>query len=186
MQVMGVTGRIYGLKSAQTANGKDKVTFRIGVRKQYVSDQDKQDGKTMTFMPMIAMGPTAKFITTYFKEGDNIAIGSMEFQTFRSQNADPSNTFDDMYNFKIDKAGFVRDGQQPADQAAPQQRQQTPPPQQQPQYNQAPPQYNQAPPQYNQAPPQQQQAPQYQAAGVGNDPFQAGAPTYVSDDDLPF
>ena len=108
MQVMGVTGKIYGMKPGQTGNGKDKVSFRIGVRKQFVTDQDKQDGKTMTFMPMIAMGPTAKFIMDYFNDGDAIAIGSMEYQTYRTQNA--PNEFDDAHIFKVNSVGFVSDG----------------------------------------------------------------------------
>lgn len=162
MQVMGVTGRIYGLKSGQTTNGKDKVTFRIGVRKEYVTDQDKQDKKTLVFMPMIAMGPTAKFISTYFNEGDNIAIGSMEYGTFRSQNA--PNEYDDMHSFKINKAGFVSDGQQGGGaQTQPQRQAPAPQTQQQNQY---------------QAPPQQQQQ--------QNFPPPAASGVYVSDDDLPF
>jgi single-stranded DNA-binding protein len=107
MQVMGVTGRIYGLKSGQTANGKDKASFRVGIRKQFVTDQDKTDGKTLVFMPMMAMGPTAKFITDFFKDGDSIAIGAMEYQTYRTQNA--PNEFDDAHIFKVDKVGFVGD-----------------------------------------------------------------------------
>jgi single-stranded DNA-binding protein len=107
MQTMGVTGKIYGLKPGQTGNGKDKVSFRVGVRKQYVTDQDKQDGKTLTFIPMIAMGPTAKFIMDYFNDGDGIAVGSMEYQTYRTQNA--PNEFDDAHIFKVNQVGFVGD-----------------------------------------------------------------------------
>lgn len=110
MQVMGVTGKIYGLKVSQTASGKDKVTFRVAVRKQFVTDEDKQNNTTHYFLPMMAVGPTATFISKYFKDGDMISIGSMEYQTYRTKNADPNSKFDDAHVFKVNTVGFVGDG----------------------------------------------------------------------------
>ena len=110
MQVMGVTGKIYGLKVDTTAKGKDKVTFRVGVRKQFVTDEDKQNGTTHYFLPMMAIGPTATFIKNYFKDGDVICIGSMEYQTYRTKNADPNSKFDDGHVFKVNAVGFPGDG----------------------------------------------------------------------------
>ena len=170
MQVMGVTGKIYGMKPGQTGNGKDKVSFRVGVRKQFVTDQDKQDGKTLSFLPMIAMGPTAKFIMDYFKDGDTISIGNMEYQTYRTQNA--PNEFDDAHIFKVNQAGFAGDGsgggnggntgnQRPANN----QRQQNQRPQQQPSNTRNTNQRQS----YN-----------------DNDPFSGGSSVAVADDDLPF
>jgi single-stranded DNA-binding protein len=107
MQVMGVTGKIYGLKPGTTGNGKPKVSWRLSVRKSFVTDQEKTENKTNTFLPMIAMGPTAEFITKYFKDGDSMSVGSMEYQTYRTANA--PNEFDDAHIFKVDKVGFVGD-----------------------------------------------------------------------------
>lgn len=103
MQIMGVTGKIYNLKCSQTSNGKDKCTFRVSVRKQFVSDQDKQNNTTNVFIPCMAMGPTAKFISDYFKDGDFVAIGDMEYQTWKS---DSNQQYDDVHMFKVNKAGF--------------------------------------------------------------------------------
>lgn len=175
MQVMGVTGKIYGMKSGQTANGKDKVSFRVGVRKQFVTDQDKQNNTTMTFMPISAMGPTAGFITKHFKDGDMISLGDMEYQTYRSQNADPSNNFDDMHIFKVNRAGFVSDGNAGNGGNGAQR--------QQPQGNQQPQQNYQQPNQGYQAPNQQPNQQPVGAGVGGNTPFDPG---YSPSDDLPF
>jgi single-stranded DNA-binding protein len=105
MQVMGVTGKIYNLKPGTSANGKAKVSFRLSVRKSFITDQEKADNKTNVFMPMIAIGPTAEFITKYFKDGDFMCVGSMEYQTYRTSNA--PNEFDDAHIFKVDKVGFA-------------------------------------------------------------------------------
>jgi single-stranded DNA-binding protein len=105
MQVMGVTGKIYNLKPGTSANGKAKVSFRLSVRKSFVTDQEKADNKTNVFMPMIAIGPTAEFITKYFKDGDFMCVGSMEYQTYRTNNA--PNEYDDAHIFKVDKVGFA-------------------------------------------------------------------------------
>lgn len=203
MQIMGVTGKIYGMKPGQTANGKDRVSFRVGVRKRYVTDQDKQNNTTMTFLPIMIMGPTATFVIKHFKDGDMIALGDMEYQTYRSQNADPSNNFDDMHNFKANQAGFVSDGnggngggqqrqqqqQQPANQGYGQQQQG---------YTQQPQQGYQQQQGYN----QQQQPAQGYNPNVQADPFAGGGvatatpptqtgaspfdPSYAPNDDLPF
>lgn len=125
MQIMGVTGKIYGLKSGQTSNGKDKVSFRVGVRKQFVTDADKQNKTTMTFIPCMANGPTAKFINDFFNDGDSISVGSMEYQTYRSKNADPNNNFDDAHIFKVNSVGFVGDNSGGGNNAGGQQRQQS-------------------------------------------------------------
>lgn len=182
MQVMGVTGKIYGLKAGQTTNGKPKVSFRVGVRKQFVTDADKQNNTTQIFVPMTAMGPTADFITKFFKDGDGISVADMEYQTFKS---DQSQQFDDRHIFKVNRAGFVPGGsdangggngagagsygagggQQPQQQPYQQ-------PYQQPQQQQQP--YQQPQQSYQQ--PQRQTIP----------PQQFNAPIDISDDDLPF
>lgn len=106
MQTMGVTGKIYNLKhTAGQQQGKGRVTLRVSVRKEFVSDQDKQANKTNVFLPMIAYGPTAEFINQYFKDGDTICIKDMEYQTYRTQNA--PNEYDDAHIFKVNKVGFV-------------------------------------------------------------------------------
>lgn len=104
MQSLGVTGKIYGLKSKGTAE-KPRVTFRLSVRKRFVSDQDKKDGKTQTFMPCIAYGSTAEFINQYFNDQDVISVGDMEYQTYSSQNN--TTEYDDAHIFKVEKVGFV-------------------------------------------------------------------------------
>lgn len=115
MQTMGVVGKIYNLKD-QSANGKERVMFKVSVRKEWVSDQDKQDKKTQTFVPIAANGPTAKFILDFFKDGDTICIKDMEYQTYRTKNADPNNNFDDGHIFKANKVGFVPGANQDGDQ----------------------------------------------------------------------
>lgn len=105
MQSLGVTGLIYGLKFANENDDKKiRATFRVGVRKRYVSDQDKQNKTTQTFMPMVAYGATAKFIKDWFTDGKPISIGDMEYFTFKS---DQNNKYDDGHMFKVLQVGFV-------------------------------------------------------------------------------
>lgn len=97
-------GKIYGLKSAGSGD-KLKVTFRVGVRKRFVSEQDKQDNKTQTFYPCIAYGKTAEFINQYFEDKKAIHVLDMEFQTYRSNDA--PDDYDDKYIFKVNTVSFV-------------------------------------------------------------------------------
>lgn len=109
-QVMSALGRIKGLKVSTTSNGKDKVTFRLAVRKSFVKEADKQQNKTHVFLPMIAMGPTATFIKNYFNEGDMIYVTNMEYQTYRTQNADSNTNYDDGHLFFVNSVAFAGGG----------------------------------------------------------------------------
>ena len=184
MQTIGVTGKIFNMKIGQTSNQKDKVNFRLGVRKQFVTDADKQAGKTMTFMPIQIMGPTATFVSKYFKDGDMIALSDMEYRTFRTQNA--PNEFDDAHSFNAGKAGFVGDASGSNNNGGQQQQRQ------QPQNNYQQPQNNSYQQQNNYQQPQNNGY--NQGGGVATPPAPAAAPPandtfaggYVADDDLPF
>lgn len=105
MQTIGLTGLIYGLKETGK-KGKDgyRVNFRLGVRKSYVSDEDKKAGKTQTFMPMVAFGKTAEFIMDYFEDGKPITVTNVEYNTWESTDGGKTEYF---HNFRVGQAGFV-------------------------------------------------------------------------------
>ncbi|MNQ66142.1 Single-stranded DNA-binding protein [compost metagenome] len=105
MQTIGFTGLIYGLKETGK-KGKDgyRVNFRLGVRKSYVSDEDKKAGKTQTFIPMVAFGKTAEFIMDYFEDGKPITVTNVEYNTWESSDNGKTEYF---HNFRVGQAGFV-------------------------------------------------------------------------------
>lgn len=105
MQTIGFTGLIYGLKDTGK-KGKDgyRVNFRLGVRKSYVSDEDKKAGKTQTFIPMVAFGKTAEFIMEYFEDGKPITVTNVEYNTWESTDGGKTEYF---HNFRVGQAGFV-------------------------------------------------------------------------------
>jgi len=105
MQTITFLGKIYKLESSGSP-GKDgfRVTFRLGVRKKYVSEEDKKEGKTQVFVPMIAFGKTAEFIDQYFEDGSAIAVSNCEYNTFESDKDGEKKFF---HNFKIGNVDFV-------------------------------------------------------------------------------
>lgn len=105
MQTITFVGKIYKLESSGKA-GKDgfRVNFRLGVRKKYVSEEDKKEGKTQVFIPMIAFGKTAEFIDQYFEDGSVICVSNCEYNTFESDKDGEKKFF---HNFKIGNVDFV-------------------------------------------------------------------------------
>lgn len=105
MQNISFVGKIYGLES-DGKKGKDgfKVKFRLSVRKRWVSDEDKKNGRTQTFVPCVAFGKTAELIDEYFQDGSIIGVRDLEYSTWESDSNGSKQYF---HNFKVGGIDFI-------------------------------------------------------------------------------
>jgi single-stranded DNA-binding protein len=102
MQSMGITGKIYNMKDSSKGE-KKTVMFNVSVRKQFVTDADKEANRTNTFVPCVARGKTAEIILQNYKDGDIISIGDMEYQTWKSSQ---DVKFDDRHIFNASRISY--------------------------------------------------------------------------------
>ncbi len=103
MNICIFEGRIGKLKM----NGKgDKkyLTFTLSVRKDYISEKDKEANKINNFLFMKAFGKTAEFIEQYFEDGKHIGV-TCSYETWEGKDDDGDTTYN--HNFNIIKANFV-------------------------------------------------------------------------------
>lgn len=107
MQTIGFVGKIYNMKSTGKGD-KLRLNFRLAVRKKYVSEDDKKDGKVNVFVPLVAFGKTAELIEQYFEDGSAIGVSNCEYTTFEFEGDDGETVYG--HNFKVGNIEFLPSG----------------------------------------------------------------------------
>lgn len=101
MQLCAFVGKIYSKKYTDGKN--PRLAFRLAVRKSYVSEDDRENGRVNEFVPCVAFGPLAERINEFFAEGDPICIHA-EYQTFTYTDDDGDEQRS--HNFKVNSFFF--------------------------------------------------------------------------------
>lgn len=81
MQSISFVGKMYG-KKATGSGDKMRLNFRLAVRKQYVSEDDKKNNKVNVFVPFVAFGKLAELLDQYIEDGQGVALHNCEYTTF--------------------------------------------------------------------------------------------------------
>ena len=103
MNVCVFEGKIYNLKSVGKGD-KARITFRLGVRKDFLTEADKEAKRYNNFVSLTAFGKTAEFIENNFEDGKNIGV-TCSYETWEGKDDDGDKTYN--HNFKVNSASFV-------------------------------------------------------------------------------